>query len=48
MKWVFWSLLAANLIFAITVQLREGGESQASRVEINPKKIKLVSPGAGR
>lgn len=48
MKWVFWSLLAANLIFAITVQLREIGEPQASRVEVNPKKIKLVSPAPGK
>ncbi|MBA2352212.1 MAG: hypothetical protein ACR2FI_00350 [Burkholderiales bacterium] len=42
MKWVFLSLVVANIAFAIAAQLKGGDELQYSRLELNPDKIQLV------
>ncbi len=44
MKWIFLLLVAANVVFALSAQLKGGGELQYSRLELNPDKIQLVPP----
>ncbi len=44
MKWIFLLLVAANVVFALSAQLKGGGELQYSRLELNPDKIQLVLP----
>lgn len=43
MRWVFLLLLAANIAFALAVQIKSGGEPQYARLELNSKKIQLIT-----